>query len=235
MTNSFKPHKLFCRKPQPHPGTKYTRLVPIGHCRERLTPRALAGLNVPECVLHVTPPGFLSSRPFRSGCEFSPLKKVLGSLQIDGPHVLFSPFLFLKFSLTWEGTYMPPNTTDQRRSRIWAEVSRGRLPSQTSRSNLLEKLFCHSNENNVSFIPIQRKEEINCVSRKFFSHIFFLSFSCLFGFFTPGKMKAQQVEYFLTRWRHHCGPLLPGLTGTALLLDVLRSHVLPEGREGRSA
>ena len=41
----------------------------------------------------------------------------------------------------------------------------------------------------------------------------------------------QQMEYFLKLHRHHCGPLLPRLIGTALLLDMLRSHMLP-GRQG---
>lgn len=61
VMNSFKLPKLFYVKPQSHLGIKCTHLVPIGHCRERLTS---AGLNILECVKHGTVPDKLSSRPF---------------------------------------------------------------------------------------------------------------------------------------------------------------------------
>ena len=51
VKNSFKPHELFCvwshsllLAPETH------ILSPWGHCRETLTPRGSAGLNIPEWV-----------------------------------------------------------------------------------------------------------------------------------------------------------------------------------------
>lgn len=40
------------------------------------------------------------------------------------------------------------------------------------------------------------------------------------------------MEYYLKLHGHHCRPLLPGLIGMALLLNVLRRHHLLPGRQG---
>lgn len=99
VMNSFKPHKLFCvwshsllLAPETH------ILSPWGHCRETITPRGSAGLNIPEWVwryaawLTFKPPfsPLLFQQQWLWTELFSPLQGVRKSLQIDGPDVFFS-------------------------------------------------------------------------------------------------------------------------------------------------
>lgn len=136
VKNSFKPHELFCvwshsllLAPETH------ILSPWGHCRETLTPRGSAGLNIPEWVWRYAawqtfkPPfsPLLFQQRWLWTELFSPLQGIRKSSQTDGPDVFFSKLFCFLNSLWPENSKAHAGlliTADQRRSYIWEEFPR---------------------------------------------------------------------------------------------------------------